>query len=164
MRKSRTTPRALGLVLLALLLSSMTALVPNATTIVAEARVATSILLQGGCTPEDQAFALPYTKYVQTQGPHGSSYGQSAYDFAAGAGAPILSTIKGIVTRVGKDSLNNTVLEIKNTCYEVQMLHGNYSVTVNQSLEIGNVVGTESNQGNTTGYGGKVCNNEPGCG
>lgn len=158
MRALRKNQNALGLVLLALFFLS-TALVPPA-------RVAAAPTLQTSCSEEDLAFAWPYTKFVQTQGPHGASYGDYAYDLAAGRGAPVLSPINGEVTKLGTDGLGNTYVYIKNTCYEVKILHGRYTVAVGQSLEIGNVIGTESNQGNTTGYGGVVCASDatPNCG
>jgi len=159
MRALRKNQNALGLVLLALFFFS-TALVPYAR--VAAAPVFRQII----CTEEDLAFAWPYTKFVETQGPHGASYGDYAYDLAAGRGAPVLSPINGEVTKLGTDGLGNTYVYIKNTCYEVKILHGRYTVAVGQSLQIGNVIGTESNQGNTTGYGGVVCASDatPNCG
>jgi len=163
MRTLRKTPNKSvpGLVLLALLLVSLT------TTLVPPARVAAApIFHQIVCSEEDLAFAWPYTKFVQTQGPHGMSYGDYAYDLAAGRGAPVLSPINGEVTKLGTDDYGNTYVYIKNTCYEAKILHGRFSVTVGQSLEIGNIIGTESNQGNTTGYGGVVCQSDatPNCG
>lgn len=160
--------RARGLVLLAAtLLALLTALVPTAAPrAAAETRVAIVRLLQGECTEADKAFAMPYETFVKTQGPHGQSYGHAAFDLAAGRGTSILSPINGTVTFSGLDSLGNTTLIIKNTCYEVLMYHGRYSVSNNQSVEIGNVVGTESNQGNTEGSGGKKCQGDvtPKCG
>ena len=109
MRTLRNTPHKSvpGLVLLALLLVSLT------TTLVPPARVAAAPSSSNSFAHKDLAFAWPYTKFVQTQGPHGASYGDYAYDLAAGRIAPVLSPINGEVTKVGTDGLNNVCLHQK---------------------------------------------------
>ena len=106
----------------------------------------------------DSVFA-PYAEYTLTQGLHGYSYGHMAIDLAAGKGAAILSPINGIVTEKYIDQWGNPTLVIENNHYRVMLLHGKYSASVNEVLEIGDKVGKESNQGYTVDYQGIPCYN-----
>lgn len=103
--------------------------------------------------------AAPYVDYVLTQGLHGYSYGHMAIDLAAGKGAAILSPINGVVTEKYIDQWGNPTLVIENDHYRVLLLHGKYSASVNDVLEIGDKVGKESNQGYTVDYQGIPCYN-----
>ena len=106
---------------------------------------------------DDDAFAAPYKKYTLTEGLHGQSYGHLAIDIAAGKDAKIHAPINGVVSAKFIDQYGNTTLVIENEHYEVLMLHGNYSVSEGQQVEIGQVVGTESNNGYTTDMAGRPC-------
>ncbi len=102
-------------------------------------------------------FADPYDQYIVTQGPHGMSYGHYAVDITAGNGAPIKSPINGVVSSVFIDQYGNTNLVIENDRYQVLMLHGLYSVHAGEVVTIGQMVGTESNQGYTLDAYGQIC-------
>lgn len=106
---------------------------------------------------DQDLFAAPYKKYYITQDLHGQSYGHNAVDLAAGKGATILSPINGIVTDVYIDQWGNTAITLENSKYQVLMLHGIYSVEIGQFLNIGDVVGEESNIGNTYDMNGNSC-------
>jgi hypothetical protein len=112
--------------------------------------------------PEPQApnwdrVAPPYDSYVVTQGLHGYSYGHAAIDLTAGEGEAIKSPIHGIVQAVYLDEWNNTAILIENERYQVTLLHGLYSAVEGQEVDIGEVIGTESNQGYTVDYLGRLC-------
>ncbi len=109
--------------------------------------------------PLDVSFTTIYDDYVITQGPHGTSYGHYAIDIAAGAGAEIYSPIHGTVSAVYTDEWGNPTLVIENKVYSVTMLHGNYTVSLGQEVAQGDIVGTESNQGNTYDMAGNSCRN-----
>jgi murein DD-endopeptidase MepM/ murein hydrolase activator NlpD len=108
-------------------------------------------------TDDPAAIAPPYDKFVVTQGPHGYSYGQMAIDIAAGKGATIKSPIDGIVTRLYTDPYGNPTLIIENDIYRVTLLHGKYTVTVGEHVDLGQPVGVESNKGLTTDMQGRSC-------
>jgi murein DD-endopeptidase MepM/ murein hydrolase activator NlpD len=110
------------------------------------------------------AIAAPYDTYVVTQGPHGASYGHMAIDIAAGEGTPIKSPINGTVTDLYIDVYGNPTLVIENEYYRVTLLHGIYTVSIGQSLALGDIVGSESNQGYTTDMVGNACWGRSGCG
>ena len=99
----------------------------------------------------------PYDEYVVSQGPHGYSYGHAAIDMTAGNGATILSPINGSVTQNFIDYLGNTTLVIENDYYQVTLMHGFYSAQVGEMLSAGQVIGSESNQGNTVDWWGRSC-------
>lgn len=102
-------------------------------------------------------FAAPYEDYIITQGPHGFSYGHMAIDISAGKGAKIKSPINGVVTELYVDEWGNPTLVIENEIYRVTLLHGNYKVQEGDVVEIGKVLGKESNQGYTTDLAGRSC-------
>lgn len=104
-------------------------------------------------------FTAPYEDYVITQGPHGYSYGHMAIDIAAGKGARIKSPINGVVTELYVDEWGNPTLVIENEIFRVTLLHGNYKVQVGDVVEVGQVIGKESNQGYTTDLAGRSCRN-----
>ncbi|UCD40870.1 MAG: hypothetical protein JSV69_09755 [Chloroflexota bacterium] len=101
----------------------------------------------------------PYEKYTLTQGLHGSSYGHMAIDIAAGKNAIIKSPIQGYVADLYTDQWGNPTLVIENDVYRVTMLHGKYKVAVGDQLELGQMVGRESNLGYTKDYAGRSCKN-----
>jgi murein DD-endopeptidase MepM/ murein hydrolase activator NlpD len=103
------------------------------------------------------AVAAPYDSYTLTQGIHGASYGHMAIDLAAGQGVTIKSPIHGVVTEFYVDEYGNPTLVIENEVYQVMMLHGEYSVSIGQQVELGQAVGVESNQGYTTDMAGVPC-------
>jgi murein DD-endopeptidase MepM/ murein hydrolase activator NlpD len=105
------------------------------------------------------AISYPYDDYWLTQGPHGYSYGHMAIDLAAGKGEPIKSPIYGQVTAIYVDEYGNTTLVIENEVYAVTLLHGNYTVQVGQELALGDVVGSEWNNGYTLDMDGRSCRN-----
>jgi murein DD-endopeptidase MepM/ murein hydrolase activator NlpD len=108
--------------------------------------------------PDDPgAFEAPYDEYTVTQGPHGEWYGHLAIDIAAGKDTPIKSPIRGTVTDLFIDQWGNPNLVIENDVYRVSLLHGNYSVAVNTPVEMGQIVGNESNIGYTTDWQGNPC-------
>lgn len=100
---------------------------------------------------------VPYDSYVLTQGLHGFSYGHMAIDLKAGKGAMIKSPIEGTVSALYIDEIGNPTLVIENEYYQVTLMHGEYTVTVGESLKLGQPVGTESNLGNTKDWAGNSC-------
>lgn len=106
---------------------------------------------------DDNAIGPPYAEYVVTQGLHGFDYGHAAIDLTSGKDAPIQSPINGEVTALYLDDLGNTVLVIENSRYQVILMHGIYSVTTGDTVHLGEVVGVESNQGNTVDALGVSC-------
>jgi murein DD-endopeptidase MepM/ murein hydrolase activator NlpD len=106
---------------------------------------------------DDSMFVSPYKEYTLTQGPHGFSYGHMAIDIAAGKDAKIKSPIHGEVTELYVDEYGNPTLVIENDIYQVTMLHGKYKVAVGDQLELGQMVGRESNLGYTTDINGRPC-------
>jgi len=107
--------------------------------------------------PSSAAIVYPYDEYWLTQGPHGFSYGHMAIDLSAGKGVAINSPIHGTVTANYVDQYGNTTLVIENERYQVTLLHGNYTVTLNQAVSLGDVVGSEGNNGYTTDMYGNSC-------
>jgi murein DD-endopeptidase MepM/ murein hydrolase activator NlpD len=110
--------------------------------------------------PGDQTvLAAPYTEYIITQGAHGFSYGHAAIDISGGKNAAILSPINGVVSENYTDQYGNTTLILDNNKFKVTFLHGNYSVNVGDKLTVGQVIGSESNNGYTTDMAGRLCTN-----
>lgn len=103
--------------------------------------------------------SAPYNQYTLTQGPHGVSYGHLAIDIAAGENAIIKSPIHGYVSELYTDQYGNPTLVIENDFYRVTMLHGKYKVAVGEQIELGQMVGRESNIGYTTDSWGRSCRN-----
>jgi murein DD-endopeptidase MepM/ murein hydrolase activator NlpD len=109
-------------------------------------------------TYEDPAtFEAPYDRYTVTQGPHGSWYGHMAIDIAAGKDTAIKSPISGMITDQFIDQWGNPNLVIENEVYRVTLMHGIYSVSVNTEVELGQIIGNESNIGYTTDMQGNLC-------
>ena len=100
-----------------------------------------------------------YDRYTLTQGPHGFSYGHMAVDIVAGKGAVIESPINGRVTASYVDQYGNPTLVIENDIYQITLLHGIYTVGVDEQVVLGQPVGTESNLGYTTDWWGRSCRN-----
>jgi murein DD-endopeptidase MepM/ murein hydrolase activator NlpD len=112
-----------------------------------------------GAGGSQESFISPYDSYTLTQGPHGFSYGHMAIDIAAGKGATIYSPINGTVDELYIDGIGNPTLVLENDVYRVTLLHGIYTVEIGQQVVAGQIVGTESNQGNTTDMQGNSCRN-----
>ena len=107
--------------------------------------------------PDPSAIIYPYDDYWLTQGPHGFSYGHMAIDIAAGKGSAIKSPIQGLVAANYVDQYGNTTLIVENERYQVTLLHGNYSVAVGQPISLGELIGSEGNNGYTTDMYGNSC-------
>lgn len=107
--------------------------------------------------PNPNLIAYPYDDYWLTQGPHGFSYGHMAIDLAAGNGVAIKSPVYGTVTANYIDQYGNTTIVIENERYQVTLLHGNYTVAVGQAVTLGDIIGSESNNGYTTDMYGNSC-------
>lgn len=107
--------------------------------------------------PDPYAITYPYDEYWVTQGPHGFSYGHMAIDIAAGKGAAVKSPIHGEVTANYVDQYGNTTLIIENDVYAITLLHGNFSAQPGQKVALGEVVGSEGNNGYTTDMQGRSC-------
>ncbi len=108
---------------------------------------------------DDSSIVAPYDQYTLTQGPHGFSYGHMAIDITAGKGAVIKSPIQGRVTSLYIDQYGNPTIVIENDIYQVMMLHGKYKVAIGDQIELGQMVGRESNLGYTTDIWGYSCRN-----
>jgi murein DD-endopeptidase MepM/ murein hydrolase activator NlpD len=108
-------------------------------------------------TTNQETFDSPYNSYTLTQGLHGFSYGHMAVDIAAGKGTPIKSPINGKVNERYVDQYNNPTIVIENDIYRVTMLHGDYVVSIEETVQIGQVIGFESNLGYTTDMQGRSC-------
>ena len=121
--------------------------------------VSSATTMDTGIGGNPNVFVSPYDNYTLTQGAHGFSYGHMAIDIAAGKGAIIYSPIHGKVSELFIDGVGNPTLIIENEVYRVTMLHGVYSVHIGESVRAGEIVGTESNLGNTTDMQGNSCRN-----
>jgi murein DD-endopeptidase MepM/ murein hydrolase activator NlpD len=119
----------------------------------------TSIAATGSGGADPLVFVSPYDDYVLTQGLHGFSYGHMAIDIAAGEGADIHAPINGIVAARFTDGLGNPVLILENEVYRVTLMHGIYTVQQGETVSVGQVIGSESNLGNTTDMQGNSCRN-----
>jgi murein DD-endopeptidase MepM/ murein hydrolase activator NlpD len=108
---------------------------------------------------DETLISAPYDRYTLTQGPHGFSYGHMAIDIVAGKGAVIESPINGRVTASYVDQYGNPTLVIENDIYQITLLHGIYTVGVDEQVTFGQPVGTESNLGYTTDWWGRSCRN-----
>ncbi len=123
----------------------------------ASAQVAPAGAEIAGAGVDPRAFASPYEDFELTQGPHGASYGHLAIDIAAGNGAPIMSPINGVISALYTDQWGNTTLVVENEVYQVMFLHGLYTVNLGDTVQIGDLLGTESNQGYTLDAYGRSC-------
>lgn len=103
--------------------------------------------------------SFPYDNYTLTQGLHGFSYGHMAIDISAGKGAIVKSPIEGYVSDLYTDQYGNPILVIENDNYRVTMMHGKYKVAIGDQIELGQMVGRESNLGLTTDMWGRSCRN-----
>lgn len=103
--------------------------------------------------PGDEWLAMVYKPgtYDVTQGLHGQSYGHCAIDVSAGLGSPVYSPINGTVTQKYVDGYNNPVIRIENSKFEVELLHGIWTVDKGQKVVISQKIGTEASIGNSTG-------------
>lgn len=106
---------------------------------------------------DPNAWSDPYTSYIVTQGPHGQNYGDYAIDLTGGKGVEIYSPINGVVSALFIDQFNNTTILLENERYRVKLLHGNYTVAVGQVVKIGELIGTEWNNGYTLDGYGQLC-------
>lgn len=156
--RSSNTPHVDGLVLAGFFLIAL--FVVNALFGTSDPPTAAAQVIASRLTaqPADSsAFAAPYDSYVITQGLHGYSYGHAAIDLTGGKGAVIRSPIHGVVMNLFVDELGNTTLILENERYQVTLMHGLYSVAVGDSIALGDPVGTESNQGYTVDFQGRLC-------
>lgn len=94
--------------------------------------------------------------YQITQGLHDRQYG-AAIDVKAGAGSTVYSSINGLVIRNHPNGEGTTTLIIRNSMYQLKLMHGNYTVNVGDMITAGQPVGTESNLGNVKDGYGKKC-------
>ena len=116
---------------------------------------------------DEQAFASPYTVFQVNQLAHAGGgwwYGALAVDISNSPGTPLLSPINGWVSEAGADEFGSTYIVLENSRWRVLMMHGDYSVGLGEVVQLGQQVGTESNNGFTRGPGGEICNEMPGCG
>jgi murein DD-endopeptidase MepM/ murein hydrolase activator NlpD len=115
--------------------------------------------------PDAARVVAPYAvDYTITQGVHGQSYGHMAVDLAVGRGTAVTSPINGRVTALYTDEYGNPTLVIENQRYTVTLLHGDYTVSLNDEVTIGQTVGTESNNGYTMDMVGNLCYGAAYCG
>ncbi len=165
MRESRFQPISLAALIFFIFLGVVVLADRDGKNVSASSAQSQSLLQTELPTPEppdqDQsdpaAIRAPYDHYTITQGPHGQSYGQLAIDLTGGNGAAVLSPISGQVTGLYIDELGNTTLIIDNAVWQVTLLHGNYIVQPGDQVVIGQVVGYESNNGNTVDWRGRSC-------
>lgn len=115
---------------------------------------ATSSIIENG-----RQIAAIYDKYTVTQGPHGYSYGHMAIDLSAGKGGIIKSPIYGYVSDRYVDQYGNPTLVLENDFYRVTLLHGKYKVEIGDEINLGQMIGRESNLGLTTDMQGRSCRN-----
>lgn len=106
---------------------------------------------------DQDALQMPYAEYAVTQGIHGFEYGHSAIDITAGKGAQILSPINGLITANLTDPAGGTILVIENERWIITLVHGLFSASAGDFVHQGEVVGVESNQGNTVDMDGNSC-------
>ena len=106
---------------------------------------------------DPNAFVSLYDSYIVTQGQHGYSYGHAAIDLTGGKGSVIHSPISAMVVERYVDWLGNTTLVLENERYQVTLMHGLYSVGVGDWVVLGDPIGTESNQGYTVDFQGRLC-------
>lgn len=107
-------------------------------------------------------FVMPEKHYVITQGCH-PSYGSCSIDIMAGAWAPVISPIDGVVTKLYTDEYGSPTIFIENNRLRVIMLHGKWTVKIGDELKIGDSVGKEGNMGMTFGPNG-FCGTGSDCG
>lgn len=112
---------------------------------------------QGEDGPDPAAIHYPYDDFWISQGPHGAAYGHMAVDLVAGKGSPIKSPLSGVVVDTYLDQYGNTTMILENARYRVTLMHGDYSVAIGQEINLGQVIGRESNKGYTTDIYGNPC-------
>jgi murein DD-endopeptidase MepM/ murein hydrolase activator NlpD len=100
---------------------------------------------------------MPYEDYTVTQGVHGYEYGHLAIDITGGKEAEIQSPINGQITASFTDSVGSTILMIENDRWQITLVHGLFSASVGDFVRKGQVIGIESNQGNTVDLQGRSC-------
>lgn len=106
---------------------------------------------------DHDSIQMPYADYAVTQGVHGYEYGHLAIDISAGKGVEIQSPINGQITANFTDPVGGTILMIENERWQITLVHGNFSVSVGGFVRKGQVIGIESNQGNTVDLQGRSC-------
>lgn len=108
---------------------------------------------------DPDAIRMPYDEYAVTQGLHGFEYGHMALDISAGKGAQLKSPINGVVTAFYTDPVGSPILIIENQRWQVTLVHAIFTVSLGEYLLLGQVIGVESNQGNTVDMEGRPCRN-----
>ena len=112
-----------------------------------------------------QTSSCPIQKPYEYGGITQDLHGNKALDYKAGEGIDVLSPISGTVIQNEITVSDNTTIVIENDCYMVKMYHGDWSAQVGTSVEIGDVIGTESNKGYTfTNEGETYCGTGSSCG
>lgn len=111
----------------------------------------------GEASYDPAQIVFPYKQFMLTQGPHGMDYGHMAIDLTAGKGANIISPIYGVVTASFVDEYGNTNLILENERFTITLLHGNYTAQVGDFVELGQIIGQESNNGYTLDPYGQPC-------
>lgn len=108
----------------------------------------------------------PDDNFIVSQEVHGQNYGHLAIDIAAGHGYPILAVSDGLITGGGIDVMTGAALldQWGNTYAELSagniyflFLHGDFVVRVGQTVRQGEIIGYESNHGNTFDLKGNSC-------
>jgi murein DD-endopeptidase MepM/ murein hydrolase activator NlpD len=106
---------------------------------------------------DHDSIQMPYADYALTQGVHGYEYGHLAIDITAGKGAEIKSPINGQISASFTDPVGSTILMIENERWQITLVHGIFSVSVGDFVRLGQVIGIESNQGNTVDLQDRSC-------
>lgn len=88
---------------------------------------------------------------------HGLEYNLPARDYVAGCGAEVLAPIDGVVNAnsfdgaCGQYGCNNSYLTITGERLKVWLLHGHWTPHPGETVQAGQVVGTEASLGNSSG-------------
>jgi len=106
---------------------------------------------------DHDSIQMPYADYAVTQGVHGYEYGHLAIDITAGKGVEIQSLINGEISANFTDPVGSTIIMIENERWQITLVHGIFSASVGDFVRKGQVIGIESNQGNTVDLQGRSC-------
>ena len=106
---------------------------------------------------DHDSIQMPYADYTVTQGVHGYEYGHLAIDITGGEEAEIQAPINGQITASYTDPVGSTILMIENDRWQITLVHGIFFASVGDFVRKGQVIGIESNQGNTVDLQGRSC-------